>query len=59
MSDLIYDNEITDNGSPSLEKDSRYLTISVFEDKLVKRNTIARTGVTAQKCSLPVVQHKS
>ena len=37
MSDLIYDNEITDNGSPSLEKDSRYLTISVFEDKLVKK----------------------
>lgn len=58
MSELIYDNEITDNGSPSLEKDSRYLTISVFEDKLVKK-TIARTGVTAQKCSLPVVQHKS
>ena len=37
MSDLIYDNEITDNGSPLLEKDTRYLNIIVFEDKLVKK----------------------
>ena len=36
MSDLIYDNEITDNGSPLLEKETRYLNISVFEYKLVK-----------------------
>lgn len=27
MSDLIYDNEITDNGSSLLEKDTRYHTI--------------------------------
>ena len=37
MSDLIYDNEITDNGSSLLEKDTRYLNINVFEDKLVKK----------------------
>lgn len=35
MSELIYDNDITDSGTPSLVKETRYHIIKVFEDKLV------------------------
>lgn len=35
ISELTYDNEITDNGTPLIVRETRFHTIKVFEDKLI------------------------